>query len=128
MKHLCVFFLTFMLAGCIFPHKSPYSMASAFVNNDKICVYVSTNNFVSQEKILSITVYEYGQKQELFTKNYLDSNSAIVLIPEACIKDLSSFSYEMGKGYVVLIRTPLHLYESKFIVWNVLGKVAIKMM
>lgn len=128
MKCLCIFFLTFVLTGCIFPHKLPYSTASVFVNDDKICVSVLEKDLILKEEILSITVYEYGQKQELFTKNYLDSNSAIVLIPEACIKDLSSFSYEMGKGYVVLIRTPLHLYESKFIVWNALGKVAIKMM
>lgn len=128
MKCLCILFLTFVLTGCIFPHKLPYSTASVFVNDDKICVSVLEKDLILQEKILSITVYEYGQKHELFTKSYLNSNNSINLISGQCIKDLYSFSYEIGKGYTVLIRTPLHLYESKFIVWNALGKVAIKMM
>lgn len=125
MKCFFVIIVSFLLTGCILPHKSPHSAASAFVLNDKICVYVSANDLVLPEKILSITINEYGQQQDLFTKSYVGFNKGTDLVADQCIQDLSSFPYEIGKGYIVLIKTPLHSYKARFIVWKLLGKVAI---
>lgn len=113
----------FVLSGCAMdghnPHKISYSPASAYILNDKICVYISEHDLQKKENVLSISVNEYGaEKNYLFNKNYSLSDGNFALMPGVCIKDLYSFTYELGKGYVVRIRTPLNLYISSFVVWN----------
>lgn len=118
MKNVFYLLLVFMLSGCIVPHKISYEPASIYFFNDQICIYVSEYNLQLEEKILSISVREYGIEKTLLSKNYANLSENHVLISGKCIKDFSSLSYEIGKGYVAEIRTPLNLYISKFVVWK----------
>lgn len=128
MKNIFFVLLVFMLSGCISPHEAPYHPALAYFFNDRICIYVSESDLQLKEKILSISVHEYGVEKNLLSKEYANLSDGPVLVSGQCINDFSSFPYESGKGYVADIRTPLNLYASKFVVWKRVDGMSVILM
>lgn len=82
----------------------------------KICVFVDRNDMEREASILKVAIWKYGNDDYVYEKSY--ANTPIALEPGKCVPGVDEYDFIPGKGYSVIVSTPLHPYEAGFIVWK----------
>lgn len=98
--------------------------AKATAVGSKICVFVDKNDMEREESLLKVAIWKYGNDNYVYEKSY--ANTPVALEPGKCVPGISEYDFIPGEGYSVIVSTPLHPYEARFIVWKRGEKVVLK--
>ncbi|QJW57850.1 hypothetical protein HL670_04772 [Serratia plymuthica] len=114
----------FFISGCPTGDKVNLHPAKTTVIGNKICVFVDKNDMVREESILKVGIWRYGNDNYVYEKSY--ANAPIALEPEICVPGIDEYNFIPGEGYSVIVSTPLHPYEARFIVWKKGQEIMLK--
>lgn len=98
--------------------------AKATTVGSKICVFVDKNDMEKEESILTVAIWKYGNDNYVYEKSY--ANTPVALEPEKCVPGIGEYDFIPGEGYSVVVSTPLHQYEVRFVVWLGDGDLILK--
>ncbi|KLE39935.1 hypothetical protein ABA78_03015 [Serratia sp. TEL] len=124
MKKLLLLFIPLFISGCPMGDKVNLRPAKATAVGSKICVFVDKNDMEREESILKVAIWKYGNDNYAYEKSY--ANTPIALEPGKCVPGIDEYDFIPGEGYSVIVSTPLHPYEARFIVWKRGEEVMLK--
>ncbi|CAI2407334.1 putative T6SS immunity periplasmic lipoprotein [Serratia plymuthica] len=124
MKKFFLFLLPLFISGCPMGDKVNLHPAKAKAIGNKICVFVDKNDMVREESILKVGIWRYGNDNYVYEKSY--ANTPVALEPEMCVPGIDEYNFIPGEGYSVIVSTPLHPYEARFIVWKKGQEIMLK--
>lgn len=116
MRKYLLLLLPLFISGCPTGDRfSLYQVQSKIVDG-KVCVFFNESDIVKNESILNITIWKQGGDTYVYEKSY--AYSPITLEANKCVPGIGEFSFIVGEGYTVLVRTPLNSYRTSFVVWR----------
>lgn len=124
MKKFLLLFIPLFISGCPMGDKVNLRPAKATAVGSKICVFVDKNDMEREESILKVVIWKYGNDNYVYEKSY--ANTPVALEPGKCVPGVDEYDFIPGEGYSVIVSTPLHPYEAKFIVWKRGEEVMLK--
>ncbi|HAT4911499.1 TPA: hypothetical protein I9742_001045 [Serratia marcescens] len=98
--------------------------AKATTVGSKICVFVDKNDMEKEESILTVAIWKYGNDNYVYEKSY--ANTPVALEPGKCVPGIGEYDFIPGEGYSVIVSTPWHPYEARFVVWKRGEEVMLK--
>lgn len=116
MKKLLLLFIPLFISGCPMGDKVNLRPAKATAVGSKICVFVDRNDMEREETILKVAIWQYGNDNYVYEKSY--ANTPVALEPGKCVPGIGEYDFIPGEGYSVIVSTPLHPYEARFVVWK----------
>ena len=124
MKKLLLLFIPLFISGCPMGDKVNLHPAKATAAGSKICIFVDKNDMEREESILKVAIWKYGNDNYVYEKSY--ANTPVELEPGKCVPGVDEYDFLPGEGYSVIVNTPLHPYEARFIVWKRGGEVMLE--
>lgn len=124
MKKFLLLFIPLFISGCPMGDKVNLRPAKVTAVGSKICVFVDKNDMEKEESILKVAIWKYGNDDYVYEKLY--ANTPVALEPGKCVPGIDEYDFIPGEGYSVIISTPLHPYEARFIVWKRGEEVMLK--
>ncbi|HEJ7834764.1 hypothetical protein QZP90_03015 [Serratia marcescens] len=124
MKKLLLLFIPLFISGCPMGDKVNLHPAKATAVGSKICIFVDKNDMEREESILKVAIWKYGNDNYVYEKSY--ANTPVELEPGKCVPGVDEYDFLPGEGYSVIVNTPLHPYEARFIVWKRGGEVMLE--
>lgn len=116
MKKLLLLFIPLFISGCPMGYKVNLRPAKATAVGSKICVFVDKNDMEREESLLKVAIWKYGNDNYVYEKSY--ANTPVTLELGKCVPGIGEYDFIPGEEYSVIVSTPLHPYEAKFIVWK----------
>jgi len=132
MKKSLLLFIPLFVSGCPMGNKVNLRPAKATAVGSKICVFFDKNDMEREESILKVAIWEYGNMgiweygnmgiweygndNYVYEKSY--ENTPVALEPGKCVPGIGEYDFILGEGRSVIVSTPLHPYEARFIVWK----------
>ncbi|MET6569257.1 putative T6SS immunity periplasmic lipoprotein [Serratia marcescens] len=124
MRKMFLLLLPLFISGCPMGDKVNLHPAQATIVGKKVCVFVDKNEMVREEFILKVGIWMYGNDHYVYEKSY--ANTPVELEPGECVPGVDEYDFLPGEGYSVIVNTPLHPYEARFIVWERGEEVVLK--
>ncbi|AVU33560.1 MULTISPECIES: putative T6SS immunity periplasmic lipoprotein [Serratia] len=124
MKKFLLLFIPLFISGCPMGDKVNLRPAKATTVSSKICVFVDKNDMEKEESILTVAIWKYDNDNYVYEKSY--ANTPVALEPGKCVPGIGEYDFIPGEGYSVIVSTPLHPYEARFIVWKRGEEVMLK--
>ncbi|WP_406948125.1 hypothetical protein [Serratia marcescens] len=72
----------------------------------------------------NMEIWKYGNDNYVYEKSY--ENTPVALEPGKCVPGIGEYDFILGEGRSVIVSTPLHPYEARFIVWKRGEEVVLK--
>ncbi|MFW7200459.1 lipoprotein [Serratia sp. BNK-17] len=156
MKKSLLLFIPLFVSGCPMGNKVNLRPAKATAVGSKICVFFDKNDMEREESILKVAIWKYGNMgiweygnmgiweygnmgiwkygnmeiwkygndNYVYEKSY--ENTPVALEPGKCVPGIGEYDFILGEGRSVIVSTPLHPYEARFIVWKRGEEVVLK--